>query len=754
MTKRIKLRSILMGGIITLLFLGLIFRLYWVQVHKGEMYFQHAMDLWNTSETIRQERGQFLDRDGKVLAADTVAYTIAVNPKRIAELEAKNPGWKLTDRIVSKLHIVLGTSESDLRKIITAKKENGDYLDQREVRPDGWKVDKEIKDRLSAFREELRKIIDADNVGLTFMEDQKRYYPYGSLASHILGYEDKQGKAINGLEKKLNEELSGTEGYLKYQKDGSRTQLPNGEVDYKKPVDGKSVTLTIDRDIQFYVEEALKTAYDQYHPISITAIAADPDTMEILGMASMPDYNPNSYWDYASNQAAFKDNAIQSLYEPGSTFKIVTLAAAVQEGIFDPNDTYKSGAISYPNVSAIHDHNWSGWGEITYLDGLKHSSNVAFVKLGYEMLGKEKLVKYIDDFGFGQKTGIELPNEVSLPYSLDYPSEVARATFGQGKVLVTPIQQVAAVAAVANGGKLMEPHVVKSISDPATGEKKVTEPKVIRQVISQESSRKVGEYLETVVSDQDIGTGKSAYIPGYRIAGKTGTAQKVVRNEETGIMEYSKDRFVVSFIGYAPVENPKVVLYVVADEPQVDNAGGGSVAGPVFKDIMGKSLKHLGIEPNLPKTPKDDADSTESEGKDSEVTATLPDVSGMTVAQARQRLKQGSFKIGVLGKGSKVLQQLPKGGSVLPASQQIYLLTDTKPGNVPSLKGMSLRDAIEMCSLLKVTCTVEGQGYVTEQKSVKVEGKWIVQLKLAPPGSADNNGSESPDASPDVMVNE
>ncbi|WP_239617371.1 penicillin-binding transpeptidase domain-containing protein [Cohnella mopanensis] len=748
MIKRIKLRTLLAGGLFTLLFVGLIVRIYWVQVVKADFWSEQAMKTWVTSETIRQERGKLLDRDGKVLAADALAYTVAVGPKRIAELEALHPEWKLTDRIVSKLHIVLGTEEAKLREFITSKKDDGvTYRDQREVRPDGWKVDKATRDRLAAFRDEIRTLTGVKNdVGLYFMEEQKRYYPNGSLASHILGYESKDGKAVYGLEQKMNEELSGSPGFIKYQKDGARVQLPNGDVEYKQAVDGKDITLTIDKDIQYYIEEALRTAYEKYRPISITAIAADPETMEILGMVSLPDYNPNTYWD-TKDQNSFRDNAIQSLYEPGSTFKIVTLAGAVEEGLFDPNAFYKSGTIKYsPKDKPVKDHNGVGWGEITYLDGLKHSSNVAFVKLGYEMLKKERLTKYINDFGFGQKTGIELPNEVSRPFSLNYPSEVATAAFGQGKVLVTPIQQVAAVAAVANGGKLMQPHIVKSISDPNTGEKTLTEPKVIRQVISPETSRKVGEYLETVVSDKAIGTGYKAYIPGYKIAGKTGTAQKVTKNEDNK-SGYSKEKYVVSFIGYAPVEKPKIVLYVVVDEPQIANAGGGSVAGPIFKEIMGKSLLHMGIEPNLPKSEETPSSESTKPRRDVEITSSVPDVSGLTVSQARQQLTERSFPVGVLGKGTKVLQQLPKGGSVLPPSQRIYLLTDTKPGNVPDLKGLSLRDALEMCSLLKVAATVDGQGYVTAQKAVKVDGKWILQLTLAPQGQAVEPPAESTEAS-------
>jgi penicillin-binding protein 2B len=277
----------------------------------------------------------------------------------------------------------------------------------------------------------------------------------------------------------------------------------------------------------------------------------------------------------------------------------------------------------------------------------------------------------------------------------------------------------------------MVPHVVKSITDPSTGNKEVIEPVVVRQVISEQTSRKVGEYLEQVVSDQNEGTGKNAYIPGYKIAGKTGTAQKVIDGK------YSEKKYVVSFIGYAPVDNPKIVLYVIVDEPQASLVGGGATAAPIFKEIMGKSLLRLGIRPNIVDKPESTATSTATKDKGAEVTTTVPEVTGMTVEQGKKLLSQRTFPVGVLGKGTKVLQQLPKAGSMIPASQKIYLLTDTKPGNVPDLKGFSLRDALEMCSLLQVVCTVEGQGYVTGQKAVKVNEKWTVQLTLAPQGQAD-----------------
>jgi penicillin-binding protein 2B len=730
MTRRIRLRTLLMGGFFTFLFLGLVFRIYWVQVGPASaQWAKQARITWMTHKTIPQERGKLLDRNGAVLAADAAAYTVAVGPKTIAALDKLNPDWHLADQIVSKLHNVLGTPEDKLRSIVGAQKKDGAFLDQKEVRPEGWKIDKSLMDRLDTFRKELRDLTQKNDVGLYFIQDQKRYYPNGSLASHILGYVNKGGTAILGLEKKLDDALKGSPGSIQYEKDNTGAQLPNGQVTMKPAINGKNVTLTLDQDIQFYMEEAIRESYDQYHPISITAIAADPKTMDILGMASLPDFDPNHYWN-AKDQASFKDNAIQSIYEPGSTFKIVTLAAAVQEGKFNPEERYMSGSISVSKKARpIRDVKRGGWGEISFLEGLKHSSNVAFVKLGYEKLGAEKLRSYIDAFGFGQKTGIELPGELAgaISFRNNVPTEVATAAFGQGRVQVTPIQQVTAVAAVANGGKLMQPHVIKSISDPATGTKQVFEPKVVRQVISPESARKVGDYLETVVSDQKIGTGKIAYIPGYRIAGKTGTAQKVINGK------YSPDKYVVSFIGYAPVEDPRIVLYVILDEPQTALAGGGTVAGPVFKKIMEQSLRHLGILPNLPNA---DQGNTLSTAANTDVTASVADVTGMTTGQAKTELKRHNFDAITIGTGGKVVQQLPKAGSTLPISQPVFLLTEVTPGTLPDMKGLSLRDALEMCSLLKVTCTVKGEGYVVAQQESKSGADLNVSLTLAPPAQA------------------
>lgn len=701
----------------TLLFLVLMTKMFWVQVIKADFWFEHAKKTWASSETIRAARGTITDRSGDVLAMDTNAYTVAVNPKVIHELG-------IEDEVVAKLHELLGKSESGLRAIVTARMKNGDYYTQREVRPEGWNIDKETADKVTAFKDQLKAELKqrngkkVDDVGISLLDGTKRFYPKNALASQLIGYVNKEGKAVIGIEASYDKELKGTDGHLVYEKDGNRVQIDNGTVDYKPAADGKNLTLTIDTDIQHYMENALKEAYDKYQPLSITAVAADPNTMEILGMANLPEFNPNSY--SSSGAAGYYNHAIGSLYEPGSTFKIVTLAGAVQEGFFNPNEEYKSGSIKVSNdPKPIRDIKREGWGQITFLEGLKRSSNVAFVKLGYERLGREKLMDYIKSFGFGTKTGIGLNGESKGIVDFYWPKEVATAAFGQGKLLVTPIQQVAAIAAVANGGKLMEPHIVKRIEDPQTGTKQEIQPKVVRQVISPETSRKVSGYLEQVVADREIGTGHNAYIEGYRVAGKTGTAQKVIDGS------YSSDKFVVSFIGYAPVENPKIVVYVVVDSPNDRYVGGGTVAAPIFKTIVSQSLRHMGVQPKLTAAAKK---------AEAEVTVTVPDLTGMSVSQAAGELKARGLASEKVGKGSKVMQQIPKMGTIISASQRIYLITEERNKlTVPSMKGLSLRDAMEVCSLLGTRCLTEGEGFVTSQTAAKLNGEPVLKLKLEPP---------------------
>lgn len=730
MIRRIRLRVIfLIGGLITLFFVILIGRLYWVQVVKADFWLSNAENYWSASEHLTAKRGELLDRNGNVLAMDGRAYTVAVSPKQLDKLG-------ITDKVVTKLAGLLGMNESDMRKVATAKNDQNVLYAQREIHPKGWKIDTALGDKIAAFKQELEDETRSIDVGIYLINETKRYYPKNTLASQLLGYVDKDGNSKYGLESFFDSTLRGEDGYRKYQKDGNRIQLDSSQVDYKASRDGKNITLTIDSEIQNYVEQAIQKAYDKYTPKSITAIAVDPNTMEILGLANLPTANPNIY--STQDPSGFYNHAVRSLYEPGSTFKIVTLAGAVQEGIFDPNDTYMSGSIRVGS-DTIKDIKRGGWGEISYLEGLKRSSNVAFVHLGYEGLGEDKLRSYITNFGFGTKTGVELPGELVGSIRFHYPIETATATFGQG-VSVTPIQQVAAVSAVANGGKLLKPQIIKQIEDPVTGEVEVRKPTVVRQVISEETSRKVGEYLEQVVSDQKIGSGKNAYIEGYRVAGKTGTAQKWDNTLNGGKGGYSTEKYVVSFIGFAPVGNPKILVYVIIDEPNDKYVGGGTAAAPVFKEIVQQSLRRLGVKPQL--TAEQEAQlQAEALGDNKPPTATVPDLVGMPPATANSKLKDLELTSEAVGKGKEVLQQIPRAGSVVPLSQRVYLITEKRDQlTVPELKGLSLRDAMEVSTLLGMRTVTEGEGYVVSQTIEKKNGIRILKLVLSP---------EDPDSSGD-----
>ncbi|MBE9912764.1 PASTA domain-containing protein [Paenibacillus donghaensis] len=732
MVKRIKLRTLLLGGFITLLFVVLIFRMFSLQIVQGREWHERGAAKWVKESDIPAERGIITDRNGDALAINAPAYTVVVSPKIIQANGLEN-------MIVDGLHQILGKDVNELKEIMIAKDpKSGDLAKSREVRNEGWKIDENKKNQIDQLNEKLKEALKGkkkgQETGLGLIKESKRYYPKGSLASHVLGYTDRQGKPVAGLEIYMNKELEGKPGHLKYESDTSGDKLPNSKEIYKAPVNGKNIKLTIDDTIQYYIEDAMKEAYDKYQPISMTVIAADPKTMEILGMANLPTFDPNTYWN-TQDQQDFFNYAVKATYEPGSTFKIVTLAAAVQEKLFNPKAEFMSGHIRVQGTKTyLHDINRSGWGPLTYLQGVKRSSNVLFVNLG-SMLGKERLLKYITDFGFGKKTGIDLPGEVTTEIRLPGPVETATASYGHG-VSVTPIQQLAAIGAVANGGKLLKPQIIKEMYDPNNG---TTEPYKAegRQVISPEAAKETSGYLEQVVADQSIGTGRQAYIDGYRVAGKTGTAVKYGPDKKP---DYSKS--VVSFIGFAPVNDPKIAVIVIMDQPNDPTAGGGKVAAPVFKKIVSQSLQYMGV-------PRATATKTETEGKNEAIQAQnrppAPELVQKSTADAEKQLLKSGIAFDTLGKGPKVMKQFPAKGTPLNPGQRIYLLTETdKTMEVPDLRGESLRDALDVLTLMKVAVNVNGEGYVAGQQVVNQGGKRIVQLTMKP--SYDPNEQTEEDA--------
>lgn len=726
MIKKVKLRSLLIGGVFTLVFVFLIGRLYWVQVVQGEETLALAQMQWETDRVLQPVRGSILDRGGRVLAEDAPAFTVALSPVILRELGLELDAarglasiLKLSDDPMAQALL-----EEKIRTRLNRTRPDGRLYAQVEIGNEGWKIDASKADEIKQLIEQLKvKANTKKSVGIILMEEHKRYYPGGDLAVHLLGYSNKEGVPVMGLEKQLDEELKGELGFLRYGSDPRGVELPDTNVKYQPAVNGNNVKLTIDKNIQFYMDNALKKVYEKFTPKSLTAIAIDPKTMEILGISNYPNFDPNKYWEMNSNSTV--NHAVASQYEPGSTMKIIPLAAAVEEGFFRAEDQFQSGSIRVPGA-VLHDHNTIGWGKISYLEGLLRSSNVAFVKLGYEMLGKDKLKQYFERFGFGARTGIDLPGEAAGIVNMRYDAEYATATYGQG-MTATALQQTVAYAAIANGGMLMKPYIVKETIHPETNEiVSKNEPQAVRRVVSEVTAKKVSELLEQVVLE---GTGRKAAVEGYRAAGKTGTANKVV----PGVKGYAAGKWVVSFIGYAPVEDPRIVVAVIADEPDL---GGnyqlaGEVTSPAFKEIMSQSLRYLGVAPT------EFTQAAAMSTAPAALGAVVPELIGLPLEQARQTAGSGVALIPI-GSGDTVISQTPAPGSEMAASQRIFVVTEEeRPLQVPDLTGLSLRDAAAVCALIQLQCSVQGEGYIVKQSLTGEGTDAKLALILRPPNRLD-----------------
>ena len=566
---------------------------------------------------IKEERGRILDRNGKVLASNITTTSLYLVPNQI----------KNKEEVAKTLSEILEVPYDEMYKHVSKR------TSIERVHPEGRQLSFEIADKINSYNYD----------GIYLLKEAKRYYPYNDLLSHVLGYVGIDNQGLSGLELKYNEELTGTSGSIKYYSDAKGNRLNKAE-EYKEAISGNNVYLTIDLDLQQSVERELDNAVAKYNPEHALAIAINPKTGEILAMASRPSYNPNEYQTY-TQEVLSRNLPIWMTYEPGSTMKITTLSAAINEGVVNLfTDTFfDSGSI---NVDGATIHCWKsgGHGAQTFLNVVENSCNPGFVNLGFR-LGKEKLFKYIKDFGFGEKTGIDLTGEAKgILFDLDRVGNVELATtaFGQG-ISVTPIQQVRSVSAAVNGGTLYQPYIVKRVEN-ATTKETISEvnPTVIRQVITEESSKLVRFALENVVAH---GSGRNAYIENYRIGGKTGTAQKVNNGH------YMVGNYILSFIGFLPADDPEIVLYVAVDNPKGVTQYGGVVAAPIAKAIFSSYIEMN----NVPKS-KDTIPKTYN-WLDTKYSI-LPNVIGKTIKEANNILKD--YKIEYSGEGNKVIYQSPE----------------------------------------------------------------------------------------------
>jgi stage V sporulation protein D (sporulation-specific penicillin-binding protein) len=616
-TVRKRLAIALLIGLLIFIIIDL--RLGYVQFFIGDMLTDRAKDSWSRNVPFEPKRGEIVDVNGVELATNISSPTVYVVPRQVDD----------PVKTAEKLAASLNMSKEKAYQHITKRS-------SIERIPEGRKIS----------HEKAKEIRSLGLKGVYIGEDSKRHYPFGIYLSHVLGFAGVDNQGLMGLEKYYDEELSGEKGSVKFYADAKGKRMNDMADDYQPPVDGLDLKLTIDSRINTIVERELDIAEATYQPDGIIALVMNPNNGEILAMSSRPSFDPANFRNVP--QEVYNRNLpVWSTYEPGSTFKIITLAAALEEGKVDlENEHFHDPGHVEVGGSTLHCWKRGGHGDQTFLEVVQNSCNPGFVELG-QRLGKETLFKYIKDFGFGAKTGIDLQGEgTGILFKMDRigPVELATTAFGQG-VSVTPIQQVTALSAAVNGGTLYTPYIAKELIDPKTGEVvKKNSPVAKRTVISKETSEKIRFALENVVAK---GSGGRAFVDGYRVGGKTGTAQKVANGR------YIENNHIVSFIGFAPADDPEVVVYVAVDNPKGTVQFGGVVAAPIVGNIMKDTLPVLGVEPRKEQIEK-------KKSWDDVPMIEVPDVVGLSKLELGEVFV--NLKIDPSGEGNIVVNQSPRAG--------------------------------------------------------------------------------------------
>ena len=604
------------------LFLLIVFRVFYIQVFQYKKLNELALNLWSRELPIEADRGRILDRNGVVLADNLTTTSLILVPNQITNKEDT----------CKKLSEILGVSYDEMKEHVFKK------TSIERVHPEGRRLDYDVANEIEKLKIE----------GVYLVREAKRYYPNDDLLAHSIGYVGIDNQGLAGIELQYDKYLTGVNGAIKYFSDAKGNTLNLSEV-YIEPVAGDDVYLTIDFEIQQSIERELDNINDMFDADSALAIVVNPKTGEILGMGSTPSFDPNNYQNY-SLETLSRNLPIWSSYEPGSTFKIMTMAAAVDTKIIDIfNDTFYDGGSVIVDGQRLGCWKAGGHGNQTFLQVLENSCNPGFVELGMR-LGTETLFKYIHAFGFGGKTGVDLSGEgTGILFDLNDIGNVELATsaFGQG-VSVTAIQQVMATAAVVNGGYLNKPYILDKIvkvdSEDVLLEKK---PSFIRKVISSETSSIMRSALESVVAN---GGGKAAYIDGYRIGGKTGTAQKAVNGS------YLVGNYIMSFMAVLPGNNPEAILYLAIDNPKNTALLSSYTTTPIARRILLDIIEALDIEKSSEGLPK------ASEWTDA-ITYVVPNVIGLSVDEAKKLL--APFEIEYSGSGTTIFEQSPIAGDVV-----------------------------------------------------------------------------------------
>ncbi len=688
-------RILIMAVVIIFLMTTTVARVFYLTIVRGEELSEKAETQQLKDTEITAMRGTIYDSNGNVLAQSASVWNVFIDPLNIKD--------KQRDLIVDEFANLFGY-DADEKKEFYDKTNHQNHYELVEK-----KVENNIKEKLSKFvsKNELGGCIGTE-------QTTKRYYPYGTLASSVIGFTGADDQGLSGIEAYYDEQLTGTNGRIITAKDAKSNNIAN---DYETSIaatDGDSIVLTINQTIQYYLEKGLRETMNEYQAKGAYGVVMNCNTGAVLAMSSLPDYDCNEPYkltyskdkkaikklsdktakqeaESAAVQNQWRNFTVSDTYVPGSVFKTFVASAALEENVVNLNTTYNCTGSIQVDKYKMKCHYHPGHGTQTLTQGLENSCNPFFITIG-QKLGVHNYFKYFDAFGFTQKTNIDLPGEASPQYYKEDQYgivELSSASFGQTNSL-TPIQVCTGLCAIANGGKLLQPYLVSSIADANGKTVKKTQTKEIRQVISADTSEKVRKMMKSVV---DNGTGKNGYVAGYSVGGKTGTSTKLGESKNG-----EGDKYIVSFGAIAPSDDPEIAMLIIVDEPNQD-LGGGALCAPIAAQVTQEAMNVLGIEPKY----------NDSEMKD--LSKQTPNVVGKSLDEAKKTLEENNLNFVVVGDDSTVTRQCPSGADTIPNGGTVYLYTDDSEKqtvNVPNFSGLTVNEAKDLASSSNLNIQIAG----------------------------------------------
>jgi stage V sporulation protein D (sporulation-specific penicillin-binding protein) len=723
-SKRMLKRILIMAVVIIFLMTTTVARVFYLTIVRGEELSEKAETQQLKDTEITAMRGTIYDSNGNVLAQSASVWNVFIDPLNIKD--------KQRDLIVDEFANLFGY-DADEKKEFYDRTTHQNHYELVEK-----KVENNIKEKLSKFvsKNELGGCIGTE-------QTTKRYYPYGTLASSVIGFTGADDQGLSGIEAYYDEQLTGTNGRIITAKDAKSNNIAN---DYETSIaatDGDSIVLTINQTIQYYLEKGLRETMNEYQAKGAYGVVMNCNTGAVLAMSSLPDYDCNEPYkltyskdkkaikklsdktakqeaESAAVQNQWRNFTVSDTYVPGSVFKTFVASAALEENVVNLNTTYNCTGSIQVDKYKMKCHYHPGHGTQTLTQGLENSCNPFFITIG-QKLGVHNYFKYFDAFGFTQKTNIDLPGEASPQYYKEDQYgivELSSASFGQTNSL-TPIQVCTGLCAIANGGKLLQPYLVSSIADANGKTVKKTQTKEIRQVISADTSEKVRKMMKSVV---DNGTGKNGYVAGYSVGGKTGTSTKLGESKNG-----EGDKYIVSFGAIAPSDDPEIAMLIIVDEPNQD-LGGGALCAPIAAQVTQEAMNVLGIEPKY----------NDSEMKD--LSKQTPNVVGKSLDEAKKTLEENNLNFVVVGDDSTVTRQCPSGADTIPNGGTVYLYTDDSEKQtviVPNFNGLTVNEAKDLASSSNLNIQIAGNSMSSgtvvayrqsEETQAKVEKGTVVTV--------------------------